>query len=50
MDASPYFKDVNDILKRYEALMQARSIVLTRQEVGLATLENAKMEIVSTLN
>lgn len=46
VDVSPDFRNVEDVLRRYESLMQTRDIILTRQESELSILETAQIDIV----
>lgn len=42
------FKNVSDIIVRYEALTEAKSFLGERQNKELASLESARAEMVST--
>lgn len=47
--ASPEFKDVDDILSRYEALIAARRQLIERQERDLTALENAHADMIAVV-
>lgn len=46
-ESNTEFKDVDDILSRYEALIDARQQLIERQEKDLTALENAHSDMVS---
>lgn len=46
VEESTEFKDVDDILSRYEALIDARQQLIERQEKDLSALENAHSDMV----
>lgn len=46
VEESTEFKDVDDILSRYEALIDARQQLIERQEKDLTALENAHSDMV----
>lgn len=49
VEESTEFKDVDDILSRYEALIDARQQLIERQEKDLTALENAHSDMVYNL-
>lgn len=49
VEESTEFKDVDDILSRYEALIDARQQLIERQEKDLSALENAHSDMVTMI-
>lgn len=49
VEESAEFKDVDDILARYEALIDARKQLIERQEKDLIALENAHTNLVGSI-
>lgn len=49
VEVAPEFKDVDEILSRYEALIDARQQLIERQEKDLQALENAHIDMVTEI-
>lgn len=49
VDISPNFNNIDDIVRRYDDLMQARNFILHLQEQAIGLLESAERDIVTII-